>query len=658
MPTNEAHKIDGIASIFNNSKGKIVLLHGPWGSGKTYRFENTIRKQTKGKFCYVSLYEIASVDDLKAIVFKKGIEHALEERKWWSWQSLGIVFSIVYIFLMPAVLWGEYTYLKMLALAPPLIIAVLYWYNNLGGTLSFLSSKYLGLNINACDIKRFLNPTDFSFCFDDFDRSKSELNGLLLGYFYRLAKEEGFNILVIDKSATVEKAAELGVEKVFDYDFRHDLVIDPLSLIEKESYPELEEALKFYILRLRQMYTEKNDYDENVQGFIEVIYSNLRLFQKILKNVENLNSRLEKGGGKSHITDRYVLEYIILLTISINVKIDRYFSSDIERNELRNSANMFSTKDENNRNKKGVKEFLENLTQLKTYAIYPQIYKEVTTGYSNVEKLVEELRDEDAAYTKLELLYKHSRGKSFVHYSSIEFQREIESWENCIKEETQAFSSLSMMKSVIEVYLSMICFIQTESSCMKALKRQIRQFAESHFEEYIEDTFSRKLINTSYLNYRGMSQFFDDVTYCDKLRQYASDINIYWLEYVIGAGLLYFSKKIEQMENILDIYRNINFYSKESPKMEILLIWLNKDPSILQAIFDSKFSDIYLYTELMWRIRKNIQNINNEWKFSSLNLPMVSYEDLKNKMMADVDEYAKRGIVEQRFAEEYKNMAP
>ncbi|MGE0645780.1 MAG: P-loop NTPase fold protein [Nitrospira sp.] len=82
-----------IRNFLLNGSPEVLSIKGDWGVGKTYFWKEAI-KQAKGEpnfcrenYCYVSLFGITSVDQLKATIFET-YERRSEIGNGFSWENL------------------------------------------------------------------------------------------------------------------------------------------------------------------------------------------------------------------------------------------------------------------------------------------------------------------------------------------------------------------------------------------------------------------------------------------------------------------------------------------------------------------------------------------------------------------------------------------
>jgi hypothetical protein len=85
MPVN-AIKHEKIKDILNAESGSVISISGPWGVGKTRFWQNFIEDNNKSlrlkKYCYVSLFGIQSLDDLKSTIANETSKNKFSENVW------------------------------------------------------------------------------------------------------------------------------------------------------------------------------------------------------------------------------------------------------------------------------------------------------------------------------------------------------------------------------------------------------------------------------------------------------------------------------------------------------------------------------------------------------------------------------------------------
>ncbi len=627
---------DVITKLFennhNNQNGIIILLHGPWGSGKTYRFNESIKNKTKNKkYIYISLYDIASITDLKSSILNKYLNKSIYKRfSFWVLNTIiiALIFFTFYYFQQDSV----HSLIKIGGVFLVSIFILSIW--SINNIFLHFTEKLMGLNVNNISIKRIYNPSKFIFCFDDFDRTQDNLHKQLLGFFHKLAKEDGFNILIIDRNSTEKDSENNGVEKVFDYDFEHQLEDIPAEVISHTLCPEVHKVFESFRERLFAMFIAKHEYDDDTQEKIHTTHSNLRLFGKISNNISVINEKLSTVENKHPIKETTVIEYIFLLTIAINLKCSQYFATEHARDQLHHDNYLLNVDGEDT--KKNLWDFFANLTHSRYYYIYPQIYKEISSGNSDIEALRLEVRDTYEQLTEFEKLYVNSQGISFPSYRTGDFYQLIGKWEETIKQTKPLFSSLSMMKNSLTGYIQLMGYLGTESTCLNIIKEAIFEYAQSNFLDLIDNSNAAVIVDR---NIAIRSELDGDKH---------TIINNTWIRAIICAGLRYY----RSFTDTLQPFSSYDFKDPITPKMEILLILLLRSHKVRNKIFDLKNTNSILYTDLMFRIIKNIKSLNNIWDFPRKENSHY-YQSLSDALLSDMGSYAKLGIVESRLAYEF-----
>lgn len=329
--------------------GKIVLLNGYWGSGKTYRWKENIEPNLKNPV-YISLFGMENIKELKDEIFNNYI-YKIEEFKSFKY-FFSFIFLILFViaFFLIAIrvlivtvpninteLWFLFAFLILATIC----FSVYHWKS----TLTYILNKYIGLNSSTIEINN-LFPKGTVFCFDDLERLSINANiDSFLGYFKRLTNDYGYSILLISCYERCPKKTDGTLvsqgENINQIDFtafykekvvcqeimqRHEPILK--AIIEQRTIQNT--ALYKYLIELNQnlqaIRTESKEYDEKSTRDIDLIKHNIRFFEKIIENVNNFYALPELSGIELPDDVKYdIIRFITLVTIdtTLNATTDR-----------------------------------------------------------------------------------------------------------------------------------------------------------------------------------------------------------------------------------------------------------------------------------------------------------------------------------------------
>lgn len=283
---------DCISDILTrDTKGKVVVLTGKWGCGKTHRWDNEIKPKLK-QFAYVSAFGKQSVDDIKLELLDKLIIN----KSWWFHLflriTLTIITSILTIPLMGNILALYYSdkipHLYSLSLILlGVVISLIYISIFYKPLIKFFTLKIMGVNHTNIDWKILTKNRPYVLCFDDIERlPKSNDFERILGFFEEL-KEIGFSVLLIlnDEKFGNNTSWKEFREKVFTKHYSNPVegVIDKVLA----KYPELCKDEKDYLIKVHNnlLNAAKNisSYLAQYHSAINDLSANFRFIEKIIK---------------------------------------------------------------------------------------------------------------------------------------------------------------------------------------------------------------------------------------------------------------------------------------------------------------------------------------------------------------------------------------
>lgn len=332
--------VDMINDDRTKKSGKVLLLDGPWGSGKTWVWNNYIKSRLKHrKIIYVSLF---GKSDVHADVFESILDNLPHFRIDTFKTKLGyfilswIIVSIL-VFVGLHALPNDLPPDNLLFFNKCFIPEILHFlqkYQNIilsiecgflltfsfrKHLLGFFAEKYLGVKCDNIDYKNFIKPADFVICFDDLERMISDLNDSILTVRYKnrglpyhnvesflafcdTLREQGFTVLVICNSDEVggdilSRYKEKVITRSFSYEIQEEnlnniLLKSKLSRGEQKFIKELLLKLIAYL---------PNAYNDNERIMTQKLI-NLRFVIALIEKLKMLKqSKLYEKAEKQHI---------------------------------------------------------------------------------------------------------------------------------------------------------------------------------------------------------------------------------------------------------------------------------------------------------------------------------------------------------------------
>lgn len=332
--------LEQIVDMLNIKSGKVLLLDGPWGSGKTWVWNNYIKSRLKHrKIIYVSLF---GKSDVHADVFESILDNlphfgidTFKTKLGYFILSWIIVSILVFVGLhaLPNDLPPDNLLFFNKCFIPE-ILHFLQKYQNIilsiecgflltfsfrKHLLGFFAEKYLGVKCDNIDYKNFIKPADFVICFDDLERMTSDLNDSILTVRYKnrgvpyhnvesflafcdTLREQGFSVLIICNSDEVDggiisRYKEKVITRSFSYEVKEEslnniLLESKLSHVEQKFIKELLLNLIAYL---------PNAYNSNEKNMTQKLI-NLRFVIAIIDKLKMLKqSKLYKKAEKQYI---------------------------------------------------------------------------------------------------------------------------------------------------------------------------------------------------------------------------------------------------------------------------------------------------------------------------------------------------------------------
>ncbi|RYA23269.1 hypothetical protein CRU96_08875 [Malaciobacter halophilus] len=380
----------------DDNNGKVIMLSGKWGSGKTHfwqdKIEKTLKKDFKDKsYSYVSLYGKSSIEEIENDIFSQIFFHSIGGEN--------LVTKTASTFTKYTKRYGK-------------LASSFFDFSELANALEDENSD----NKKRIALKRLNNGG--IICFDDFERKSKEINlNDLFGFITQLSLNFECKIVIIlnddvfegkekdifsnVKEKTVSKylyykpsIKELfalifdSEEKYKDLEKHRELIVNTI-----EETQELNARIYIQVLDNLLEWVEKSDIGKSenfIKYFILVNINfilNHHIFYAYIKdeNIKGIQANLELDYSKIVDNNPDELSFSINSNISL---IDRLSSYINEADNIVNLKNIVAIK-ERERNKKEnyadnsaeIKDFIENYKSL----VKSLIYFKKSNFYSLVE---------------------------------------------------------------------------------------------------------------------------------------------------------------------------------------------------------------------------------------------------------------------------------
>lgn len=206
-----------LQEFLTSDKRDVLALTGAWGVGKTYAWNEAVMEQ-KGniklpKYCYISLFGIATMAELRMALFMKSV----------STKTIGAKLNRETI----TEDWG--------ALSQNFLRQGLAKFGSLLKTVPHGSTVSLGLEALA---PNFVHDT--LICFDDFERQTTLKPEEILGLISELKEEKGCKVALIFNAEKLSSAEKYRAykEKVIDFETIYaPTVTEAFDLVFESTYP-------------------------------------------------------------------------------------------------------------------------------------------------------------------------------------------------------------------------------------------------------------------------------------------------------------------------------------------------------------------------------------------------------------------------------------
>ncbi len=488
----ENSNIDVISTLLEQN-GKIVLLDGNWGSGKTYRWNNIIKPSIKKKNkIYVSLFGVKNIEEIKERIFSEYINNFFNTDNTLKSFSKIILLSVSCFIISFILSLSLVSSLNVYSSNLPWYILVFYtsvillflgFYKNI---IMYFLNKYIGVNYLNVDIKKIFNSNDTVFCFDDLERISENNSSIdeFFGFFRTLTTDYGYSILLIANCDKLQKNDLVSKykEKSIDFNFKHRHENDKFIDIITAKIDEKNSTLKDTINNLYNDFTmEKNgEYSPEDIELITEFSSNIRYYEKTINNMSTIYSLI---GGQEASYENEILHSEIIRLVAL-------ITYHIEYNKLEKEDDYYEN---SSLNTMGILEEvkpLERIFNKNNYYTYDlkDLYKVLVYG-SNSSNIIE-LFTHNNTGTNFE---KHLSSLHHpLKYTTNEINEIVSKAKNMIENEEKLFSSYSSMNFALGTYW-VFCnyadFKQTrkiETKLLKAIENTINNNDTNFWDDYEE----------------------------------------------------------------------------------------------------------------------------------------------------------------------------
>lgn len=391
-------KLSELTKFILSNSGKIILIDGAWGSGKTWKWRHIVEKEINSlKFpseqvVYLSLFGLYDLDDLKSAIFNNYIQK-LRSSPIYLIIKILLSFNIsTFLFVknytdIAEIFYNTYWFFVVW------FVCLYISYKIFDYLLIFLMNQYAGINHQSVQITHLYRPQNTIFCFDDFERIlNKEKCSSFLGYFKSLAYQYGYTVVVLANMKDY-KITDLGgiyKEKVFDKCIRHTFENGLKEILKTSDNIHLNEMIKELYKNIQQAESDiKNDnLPQDGKNNIKIVYwellsENLRIAEKIIDNYRDLSEQIPNLDNHQKIED--IIQFIIYITIFEHLNI-------LNINEDTSIMGLEYLFDDENKKNKELPKFLQNIIYTNKYREnFPEVRNLLIKKELNKDKLLKEL---------------------------------------------------------------------------------------------------------------------------------------------------------------------------------------------------------------------------------------------------------------------------
>ena len=275
----------------NNQQGICISLTGAWGVGKTYRWENEIKRYFKeSEIVYISGFGKTELSEFKLELLDK----SLKTKGGWSKFFNGLLITAISTFIIGGVIFnisGEvenrhWFWITLGVIVGISLLGAIRYYASL---VKYFSNKILGVDHNNIDFKRIWGKAKKPvLCFDDLERiAVEDWACSILGFIEEL-KNAGFPILLIcAPEAKCSEAWQKFKEKVVGRTFVQSPTEETLKKIidNIDKYKILETLEKDYLKYLFDSWFKIDEEQYQDKDIVKHIKNNFRLLEAIINNI-------------------------------------------------------------------------------------------------------------------------------------------------------------------------------------------------------------------------------------------------------------------------------------------------------------------------------------------------------------------------------------
>ena len=491
-------KLSELTKFILSNSGKIILIDGAWGSGKTWKWRHIVEKEINSlKFSseqvvYLSLFGLYDLDDLKSAIFNNYIQKLRSS-------PIYLIIKILLSFNISTFLFVKnYTDIAEVFYNTYWVFVVWFVclyisYKIFDYLLIFLMNQYAGINHQSVQITHLYRPQNTIFCFDDFERIlNKEKCSSFLGYFKSLAYQYGYTVVVLANMKDY-KITDLGgiyKEKVFDKCIRHTFENGLKAILKTSDNIHLNEMIKELYKNIQQAeYDIKNNnlpQDDKIKikiVYLELLSENLRIAEKIVDNYRDLSEQIPNLDNHQKIED--IIQFIIYITVFEHLNI-------LDINENTPALGLEYIFDDEKKKNKEVPEFLQGIILIHKYSEnFPEIRNLLIKKELNKDNLLRELypeQYEQENLTSFERMALDIKANTNHATSSKVLKMNLKQMNGVIKNsEKNLFSSFDNMRKSLGVYFFLLLsenITDINHTIKSKLKISIRHLIETNDMNY------------------------------------------------------------------------------------------------------------------------------------------------------------------------------
>ena len=508
-------------------KGNITLLEGAWGSGKTFRWKRHIEPLLPYKnIIYISLFGMTSVQNLKQELYGQiGSKIAARVAYILCFCICILLFAFGFAALVSwdnliPILKDKDMNLVHLTIAIFLIsgLLILGIYLVLKFVLDMHLCRLARLTYSLIPVTYLLPPENTFLCFDDFERIAAGSSGDdFLGYFNKLARDDGYHILFIAHTTENTAGTQLAKykEKLFDYVIEHQSNIEQI-LAEQQ----LDDTVRQYLITLFGKFDEASKhldkFDETSKKQLEKVRGNIRVLLKIIANLKTVFEAVKPEILKGNKTFEPLIHFVGALSVAketgLSESAEQFYS---------NYREVYVFHDEPNRKQK----FME-LLHFEPYEEFHGIYDLIYIG-KKTQCFIEETTPWDQLTAFEKEISKYAE-KCYDCYCWQEIQAYAQRFQDILNKQKVLFSSYTMIGKTLDKYACFLAYQQknfTMNNYRTLIRRGIHNFLSSHPQPLVAYSRLPVFLETQDQNYRVSLTFLADCIYAKNLQIFMQSLN-------------------------------------------------------------------------------------------------------------------------------------